>query len=197
MASHRMEILEAILRLRQICCSPHLVDAEVGSAKLERMMEDLEAVVAEGRKVLIYSQFTEMLKRIASEVEGKGWEYVYLDGSSENCEALVQRFQEDPKTQLFLISLKAGGVGLNLTAADYVFLFDPWWNDAVEQQAIDRAHRFGRKEAVIARRYVTALSIEEKMMHLKQRKSALAEGLLDFEQGGPQLTMQDLLELLS
>ncbi len=198
--SHRMEILEAILRLRQICCDPRLVDKNspsVSSAKLERLMEDLESVVAEGRKVLIYSQFTQMLKLIEGQVQEKNYSYVYLDGSSQNREALVQRFQEDPQTQLFLISLKAGGVGLNLTAADYVFLFDPWWNDAVEQQAIDRAHRFGRKNPVIARRYVAALSIEEKIMHLKQRKSALAQGLLDLEQGFAQLTLQDLFELLS
>lgn len=196
-ASKRFEILEAILRLRQICCHPILVDGEVPvpSAKLERLLLDVETVVQEGRKALIYSQFVSMLHLIEKELQARGISYVYLDGSSQDREAVVNRFQEDPGTQLFLISLKAGGVGLNLTAADYVFLFDPWWNNAVESQAIDRAHRFGRKETVIARRYVMATSIEEKIMHLKAHKAALSKGLFDFDQEIAELSMDDLLDL--
>jgi SNF2 family DNA or RNA helicase len=198
-ASKRFEILEAILRLRQICCHPVLVDGSVPvpSAKLERLLLDVDTVVQEGRKALIYSPFVSMLHLVEKELKARGIKYVYLDGSSQDREAVVNRFQEDPGTQLFLISLKAGGVGLNLTAADYVFLFDPWWNNAVESQAIDRAHRFGRKETVIARRYVMATSIEEKIMHLKAHKASLSKGLFDFDQEIADLTMDDLYNLLS
>lgn len=201
-SSHRMEILEAILRLRQLCVHPWLVEKRgegdffALSGKSERLFLDLQEIIEEGKKVLIYSQFTTMLHLIRREVANKGWSYVYLDGSTTDRESVVRQFQEDASISIFLISLKAGGVGLNLTAADYVFLVDPWWNDAVEQQAIDRAHRFGRKEAVIARRYVTALSIEEKIMHLKKHKLSLSQGL--FEEGGDlsSLHLSDLLQLI-
>jgi SNF2 family DNA or RNA helicase len=202
MGAHRMEILEAILRLRQLCVHPFLVEKQEDgeffhwSGKAERLIQDLQEAVEEGKKVLVYSQFTTMLHLIRREVANKGWSFVYLDGSTADREAAVQQFQEDPSVSIFLISLKAGGVGLNLTAADYVFLFDPWWNEAVEQQAIDRAHRLGRKETVIARRYVTALSIEEKIMHLKKHKLSLAQGL--FEESGDlsSLSLDDLMNLL-
>lgn len=196
---NQMEIFEALLRLRQICCHPWLVDgAATGeSAKLEQMMADLEEAIQEGHKILVYSQFTSMLSLIRKRVEEKGWRYSYLDGSTQNREKAVQEFETDETIPLFLISLKAGGVGLNLTAADYVFIYDPWWNDAVEQQAIDRVHRLGQKRAVIARRYVTALSIEEKIMRLKEHKLSLAKGLLDHEEGDSSLTIEDLKELLS
>jgi superfamily II DNA or RNA helicase len=181
-SAHRMEVLETILRLRQICCHPLLVGSDAPSAKFEQLLEDLEAIVAEKRKVLVYSQFTQMLQLIANALKERGFLFTYLDGSSADREAVVQRFQEDPSISIFLISLKAGGVGLNLTAADYVLLFDPWWNLAVEQQAIDRAHRLGRKDTVIAKRYATAWSIEEKMMRLKDYKLSFTENLLAFEQ---------------
>jgi superfamily II DNA or RNA helicase len=197
-AAHRMEILEAILRLRQICCHPGLVcEEEVSSAKLERLMVDLDELVAAGRKGLVYSQFTQMLGLIEEEVKKRGWSYVYLDGSTKDREAVVKQFQEEANCSLFLISLKAGGVGLNLTAADTVFLYDPWWNEAVEEQAIDRAHRIGQKGQVIARRYLTAFSIEEKIMKLKEHKRALSKGLLDFEVDPSHLTDDDLCDLLT
>jgi SNF2 family DNA or RNA helicase len=197
-AAHRMEVLEAILRLRQICCAPQLVDAEktISSAKLERVLSDLEEVIAKKSKVLIYSQFTLMLHLIEKEIIQRGWRFVSLDGSTKNREQVVTAFQEDPEISIFLISLKAGGVGLNLTAADYIFLYDPWWNEAVENQAIDRAHRVGREGAVIARRYLTANSIEEKMVRLKESKSALSKGLLSFEETLHQITLNDLCALL-
>lgn len=201
--SHRMEILEAILRLRQICAHPFLVqesqeeDVGAASAKFERLLSDLQEVVGENQKVLVYSQFTTMLKLIEKEVKQKGWKYVYLDGSTKDREGAVRQFQEDPETTIFLISLKAGGVGLNLTAADYVFLYDPWWNEAVERQAIDRAHRLGKIGTVIARRYVTALSIEEKIMKLKEHKTALSENLLETEGGFDPVSLDDLLSLLN
>ncbi len=200
-SSHRMEILESILRLRQICCHPALVDAEVsvdeGSCKMIRVLEDLEEVVLEGRKVLVYSQFTEMLQLLKKQIMARGWKFAYLDGDTKDRESAVASFQEDPSVQIFLISLKAGGVGLNLTAADYVFLFDPWWNEAVERQAIDRAHRFGRSGAVIARRYIMAESIEEKLLKLKEHKVALAQGLLSLDEQDSSFDLKDMIELLN
>ncbi|MGE5196725.1 MAG: DEAD/DEAH box helicase [Anaerolineae bacterium] len=201
-SSCRMQILEVLLRLRQICCHPLLVDGSLSSekfssAKLDALLADLENAVALKRKVLIYSQFTTMLALIEREVQQRGWNYLYLDGSTKDREGLVDTFQKDPQALVFLISLKAGGVGLNLTAADYVFLFDPWWNQAVEEQAIDRAHRIGRQAPLIARRYITALSVEEKIMRLKEHKTSLSKGLLDFDEGRMDLSAQDLLALLS
>jgi len=198
---NRMEILEAILRLRQICCHPQLADASLtyaveDSAKLQKLLEDLESIIAEGRKALIYSQFTSMLYLIEREVKERGWGYVLLEGATKDRETLVQKFQEDEATPLFLLSLKAGGVGLNLTAADYVLLFDPWWNNAVERQAIDRAHRLGRAEQVIARRYATAFSIEEKIMRLKEHKAILVNQLLEGDPASTELKLEELLELL-
>ncbi len=197
-SSHRMEILEAVLRLRQICCDPLLVDGENApeSAKVERVLLDLEEAIEQNRKVLVYSQFTKMLKILEKKIREKGWKYVYLDGETKDREQVVSSFQNDSSISVFLISLKAGGVGLNLTAADYVFLFDPWWNEAVERQAIDRAHRFGRKDTVVARRYISAESIEEKMMKLKEHKVSLAKGLLDFDQQDPESMLEQMIELL-
>lgn len=203
-SSHRMEILEAILRLRQICCHPTLVDGEhsthsmQNSGKCARLMEDLECIVEEKQKVLVYSQFTQMLHLVENEIKSRGWNSVYLDGSTKDREGIVAKFQEDPDVNIFLISLKAGGVGLNLTAADYVFLLDPWWNDAVERQAINRAHRIGRKETVIAKRYITAYSVEEKMLKIKEKKTHLAQQLLDgsSEEAGS-WTIDDLTLLLT
>jgi superfamily II DNA or RNA helicase len=198
---HRIEILEAILRLRQICCHPLLVGtavraAEAPSAKMDALLNDIETVIAEGGKVLVYSQFTSMLQLISRSVQERGWGYAYLDGQTKEREKVVASFQEDPSIPLFLISLKAGGVGLNLTAADYVFLVDPWWNEAVEEQAISRAHRIGRRNTVIARRYVVAESIEEKMMKLKASKRKLVEDIFDEEALSGSLTIDDLRNLL-
>jgi len=201
-SAHRMEILEAILRLRQLCVHPWLVEKQGEgdlfslSGKCERLFLDLEEAIEEGKKVLVYSQFTTMLHLIRREVANKGWSHVYLDGATSDREAVVRQFQEEKEVSLFLISLKAGGVGLNLTAADYVFLLDPWWNEAVEQQAIDRAHRVGRNDTVIARRYITALSIEEKMMHLKKHKVSLAQGLFEESSDLGPLSLNELMQLI-
>lgn len=200
---HRMEILEAIMRLRQICCHPLLAPTmnndEVGeSAKFDVLIEDVKTVVEENRKVLIYSQFTSMLALIAKQLRQMQWEFAYLDGTTQNREKVVTQFQQDPNLKIFLISLKAGGIGLNLTAADYVFLYDPWWNAAAENQAIDRAHRIGRHDTVIAKRYIMAESIEEKMMKLKALKSTLAADIIDNDGlVGTSLHADDLLFLLS
>lgn len=196
----RIEILEAILRLRQLCAHPHLLapqeDLFATSGKFERLFSDLHEVMQEKRKVLVYSQFTSMLRLIEAEVKRRGWSSVYLDGSVRNREEVVRTFQEDDTVPIFLISLKAGGVGLNLTAADYVFLYDPWWNDAVEAQAIDRVHRLGKTGSVIARRYITALSIEEKILHLKTHKKALSSSFLDLDASSGGISLEELLSLL-
>jgi superfamily II DNA or RNA helicase len=202
MGKHRLEVLEAILRLRQVCCHPLLVsslleDTVPTSAKFESLLQDLETIVEEGHKVLIYSQFTSMLHLMTHAAKERQWSFGYLDGSTKNREEVVTRFQEDPSQLLFFISLKAGGVGLNLTAADYVYLYDPWWNEAVEDQAINRAHRIGRKDSVIAKRFVVAESVEEKMMKLKATKRLMIDDLLETETMSTQLTIEDLQFLLS
>lgn len=199
----RMEVLEAILRLRQICCHPLLVESmlqEEGdrrSAKMQALLLDLENLVSSGSKVLVYSQFTSMLSLIRQEVAERQWKHVVLDGTTRNREVVVEQFQEDPETAIFLISLKAGGTGLNLTAADAVLLYDPWWNLAAENQAIDRAHRIGRHDPVLAKRYVTIDSIEEKMMTLKESKRQLVEGLWEGAEGEQKLSDDDLRWLLN
>ncbi|MBS0625067.1 MAG: DEAD/DEAH box helicase [Verrucomicrobia bacterium] len=196
--AHRMEILEAILRLRQICCDPRLLGENFLGAKLEQLKTDVEEAVAEKRKILIYSQFTSMLTLIKKELA----EYspLYLDGSMsyEERGTQVKQFQEDPNSLVFLLSLKAGGAGLNLTAAEYVLLFDPWWNEAAERQAIDRAHRIGQKKTIIAKRYLTPDSIEEKMLALKEKKQAAASQILDpgVQEEEFSWTSEDLLHLL-
>jgi superfamily II DNA or RNA helicase len=189
----QMEILEAILRLRQICSDPKLVGSKVAGAKLQQLVSDVREAIEQKRKILIYSQFTSMLKLIQKEFP----DALYLDGSvpAEKRGELVRAFQEDPNCSLFLLSLKAGGVGLNLTAADYVFIVDPWWNEAVERQAIDRAHRIGQKKTVFAKRYLVLGTVEEKMLQLKNKKQQTADQLLDFDGGN--FTEEDLLNLLS
>lgn len=189
----RMEILEALLRLRQIATDPRLVGSSFRGAKIDRLIMDVEEAMSEKRKILIFSQFTSMLQLIRQEFPKS----LYLDGSitAEKREGLIRMFQEDLDSNLFLLSLKAGGVGLNLTAADYVFLIDPWWNEAVERQAIDRAHRIGQKNTVIAKRYLAIGSVEEKMLKLKYEKVQAADQLLDLEGGS--LSQSDLISLLS
>ena len=176
-----MEVLEAILRLRQTLCHPRLVDSDwtEESAKTTRLMTDIEEIMSEGHKVLVFSQFTSYLNILKEQLSHHN--PLYLDGSTKNRADLVDQFQNHEGACLFFISLKAGGVGLNLTAADYVLIADPWWNESVENQAIDRAHRLGRENKVIARRYVTIGSIEEKIIELKERKKTLAHELLDLK----------------
>jgi SNF2 family DNA or RNA helicase len=196
-----VHVLTALLRLRQAACHPGLLDpARVGdsSAKLEALLTMLEDAREGGHKALIFSQFTSLLAIVRSNLEARGLPYEYLDGGTEDREARVRRFQEDPDCPFFLISLKAGGFGLNLTAADYVFLLDPWWNPAVESQAIDRAHRIGQTRRVIAYRIVARGTIEERVLELQEKKRGLAEAILREDQGGMgTLTREDLELLLS
>ena len=172
----QMEILEGILRLRQLACHPLLINKPMPHcSKLNRLLADAEEITAAGYKVVIFSQFTSMLDIIGQHLDCP---YLRLDGKTKSRASLVEQFQTDPGVSVMLISLKAGGVGLNLTAADYVLLYDPWWNEAVENQAIDRAHRIGRKGAVIAKRYYAAETIEQRVRDLKIKKAHLADQLL-------------------
>ncbi len=174
-----MEILELILRLRQITCDPRLVGADAAGAKIDQLLLDVEA----GGKILIYSQFTTLLTLAANSCRERGWNCLYLDGSTslEQRAERVTRFQQDPESCLFFLSLKAGGVGLNLTAADTIIILDPWWNESAEQQAIDRAHRIGQTKPLLIKRYLTPNSIEEKLKQLKEKKLQIAEELLGEE----------------
>ncbi|MDO9225102.1 MAG: DEAD/DEAH box helicase [Pseudomonadota bacterium] len=176
-------ILDALLKLRQVCCDPRLLKTIQAAAKvkerakLELLMDMLPELVEEGRRVLVFSQFTTMLALIAEELDRAGIAHVSLTGDTTNREEVVGRFQ-DGDVPVFLISLKAGGVGLNLTTADTVIHFDPWWNPAAENQATDRAHRIGQKNKVFVYKLVAAGSIEERIVALQEKKAALAEGVL-------------------
>ena len=181
-----MHILEALLRLRQAACHPALADPRMigaPSAKLDALLPRLEEVAEQGHKALVFSQFTSFLALARARLERVGIPYEYLDGSVRDRQSRVDRFQTDAACPLFLISLKAGGHGLNLTAADYVFLLDPWWNPAVEAQAIDRAHRIGQTRSVIATRLVARDTVEEKILELQASKRALADAILGQDQG--------------
>lgn len=197
---HKMEIFEALLRLRQIACSPLLVSslfpqAEEESGKLQALFMDLEAIREEGKKALIFSQFSSMLHLIAKKLQEQDIPYCLLEGETKDRETQVKNFQDDPNIPFFLLTLKAGGVGLNLTAADYVLLYDPWWHDAIDAQAISRAHRIGQTKPVIAKRYITTESIEEKMLTLKKAKANLFNSLIENDPIGS-FNEQDLLFLL-
>ena len=198
LARSHIVILDALLKLRQACCDPRLLrltqtkkspSAPVGSAKLERLMELVGNLVEEGRKVIVFSQFTSMLELIRQQLDNAGISYALLTGDTADRGAQVKSFQHG-EMPVFLISLKAGGVGLNLTAADTVILYDPWWNPAVEEQAIDRAYRIGQEKPVFVYRLVAADTIEEKMDVLKDKKRALAARLFDHD-GQPTLAMTE------
>ena len=176
-------VLDALLKLRQVCCDPRLVKLEAArgvrdSAKFDLLMDMLPALLAEGRKVLLFSQFTEMLRLIAHELDRHRIPYVTLTGETRDRAEPVRQFQEGD-VPLFLLSLKAGGVGLNLTAADTVIHYDPWWNPAAEAQASDRAHRIGQDKPVFVFRLITAGTVEERIEELKARKAELAEAVLE------------------
>jgi SNF2 family DNA or RNA helicase len=198
----KIEVLEALLRLRQAACHPGLLDPERtgdASAKLDMLLPQLAEVVDEGHKVLVFSQFTSFLSIVREKLDAEGIVYEYLDGRTRNREQRVERFQTDPNCPVFLISLKAGGLGLNLTAAEYVYLLDPWWNPAVEAQAIDRSHRIGQTERVFAYRLIARDTVEQKILDLQQKKRDLADAILNADNRGviQSLTKDDLEFLLS
>ncbi|MGH9333162.1 MAG: DEAD/DEAH box helicase, partial [Vicinamibacteria bacterium] len=187
--------LEALLRLRQAACHPALVPGQQArtSAKTKVLLEALETAASDDHKSLVFSQWTSLLDLLEPELKERGYRFVRLDGSTRNRAEVVERFQRDPEVSVFLVSLKAGGTGLNLTAADHVFLFDPWWNPAVEEQAFDRAHRIGQEKPVFVYRLVAADTVEEKILDLQREKRTLA----DVASGtAASLTREDLLRLL-
>jgi SNF2 family DNA or RNA helicase len=178
---NRLQVLEALLRLRQAACHPGLIDErrrDATSAKLDTLLDQLAELREEGHKALVFSQFTSLLSIVQDRLQAAGVAFEYLDGKTRNREERVRRFQEDPACPVFLISLKAGGLGLNLTAAEYVFLLDPWWNPAVEAQAIDRAHRIGQTRNVFAYRLIARDTVEEKVLELQKSKRELADAIL-------------------
>jgi SNF2 family DNA or RNA helicase len=197
----KIQILEALLRLRQTACHPSLVTGGSGdepSAKLDVLMPQLSEVIEEGHKALVFSQFTSFLAIVRRRLDLAGIDYEYLDGKTRRRDLAVERFQNDPKCKLFLISLKAGGQGLNLTAAEYVFLLDPWWNPAVEAQAIDRAHRIGQARRVFAYRLITRDTVEEKVLALQATKRELADAIINADNSLIRnITGEDLMLLLS
>jgi len=199
-AKSRFQILEALLRLRQAACHTGLLPGTKAghSAKFDLLLPRLVELISEGRKALVFSQFTSLLALLRPLLDAQKIKYEYLDGQTRDREARVARFQEDPDCPLFLISLKAGGVGLNLTAAEYVFLLDPWWNPAVEMQAIDRTHRIGQEKPVFAYRLVARETVEERILELQSQKRALADAILDAGTGGLRgLKREDLEQLLA
>ena len=197
----KIEVLEALLRLRQAACHPGLINPDVSSepsAKLEMLLPSIAEVVEEGHKVLVFSQFTSFLAIVRERLDQEQLVYEYLDGRTRNRAAKVERFQNDPDCPIFLISLKAGGLGLNLTAAEYVYLLDPWWNPAVEAQAIDRSHRIGQTQHVFAYRLICRGTVEEKILELQQKKRDLADAILNADNRViSTLTREDLEFLLS
>ncbi|MES2569840.1 MAG: DEAD/DEAH box helicase [Verrucomicrobiota bacterium] len=194
----RFNVLTSLLRLRQICCHPSLVNVKSAeSAKLNALFDLLEPIMEEGSKVLVFSQFVEMLALIEKGIQERGWRHFILTGQTEARGELVESFQQCEEPAVFLISLRAGGFGLTLTAASYVVLFDPWWNPAAENQAIDRTHRIGQTNKVIAYRLLVKTTIEEKIRALQLQKSALASDLLGGDSFAKALTMEDFQFLLA
>ncbi len=200
-AKTKIQILEALLRLRQAACHPGLLDESLafqGSAKLDALFPQLFEVIEEGHKALVFSQFTKFLALVRNHLEKEKIPYEYLDGKTTDREGVVNHFEQDPECKIFLISLKAGGFGLNLTSAEYVFLLDPWWNPAVESQAVDRTHRIGQTKPVFAYRLIAKGTVEEKVLALQETKKELAQSIL--EEGDNlirNMTVHDLELLLS
>lgn len=201
LAKSKMHVLEALLRLRQAACHPGLVDKTRGSepsAKVDLLLDRLEEIAGEGHKALVFSQFTSLLSIVRARLEQRGISFEYLDGQTKDRQVVVERFQTDRDCRAFLISLKAGGVGLNLTAAEYVFLLDPWWNPAVEAQAIDRTHRIGQTQHVFAYRLIARGTVEEKILELQQTKRELAAAIITEDNRVlSNLRREDLEQLLS
>ncbi|MGE5315790.1 MAG: SNF2-related protein [Acidobacteriota bacterium] len=196
----KMKVLEGLTMLRQVCCHPSMVDAASHgtSGKFETFIGMLEGILAEGHKALVFSQYVKMLKIIRRHCDKQGLVYEYLDGQTRDREERVRHFQDDASVQLFLISLKAGGTGLNLTGADYVFHFDPWWNPAVEMQATDRTHRIGQTKKVFSYKLITKDTVEEKILQLQEKKKDLVRDIITTESGVMKsLTKEDVENLFT
>ncbi|TPV96367.1 MAG: DEAD/DEAH box helicase [Myxococcales bacterium FL481] len=200
-AASTIDILGALMKLRQVCCDPRLVPVEAAvhvaeSAKLEALIDMVLELRAAGRRMLVFSQFTSMMALISEALAAAGVEHLSLTGATRDRQGLVDDF-EAGRGDVFLISLKAGGTGLNLTSADTVIHYDPWWNPAAQAQATDRAHRMGQRKPVFVYKLIVAGSVEEKMMGLQQRKAALADGLLSTQSGGLELSDADVDDLFA
>jgi non-specific serine/threonine protein kinase len=196
----RLKVLEGLMKLREICCHPVLIEEQYNgsSGKFDVWKGMLEEILAEGHKVLVFSQFVKMLRVLSSHCDTIGIDYEYLDGQTRDREERVRRFQEDGSVKLFLISLKAGGTGLNLTSADYVIHYDPWWNPAVEEQATDRTHRIGQMNNVFSYKLITRDSVEEKILQLQEKKRALVESVITSDTGFlKSLSKKDIESLFS
>ncbi len=193
-----MPALEALLRLRQVCCHPGLLPGQEAerSSKLDLLRDRLETLVADGHRALVFSQWTSLLDRVEPELRSAGIGFGRLDGSTRDRRAVVSGFQSEDGPPVLLLSLKAGGAGLNLTAADHVFLLDPWWNPAVEDQAADRTHRIGQTRPVLVHRLVARDTVEERMLALQAGKRSLAEAALSEGDAAAALTRDDLLAIL-
>ncbi len=197
LAQSRMHVLAALTRLRQICCHPQLVGNETPSGKTETLFELLEPLLEKGEKVLVFSQFVEMLKLLERECENRQFVTHILTGNTKDRQEVVRAFQEDQRPCVFLLSLRAAGTGLNLTTASYVILYDPWWNPAVEAQAIDRTHRIGQTRTVNAYRLISPGTVEEKIWDLQQKKAQTISDVLGEEGFARNLSKDDLEYLFS
>ena len=195
-----MAALEVLLRLRQAACHSRLVpgqeSAPLSSSKLDTLFARLDEAVADGHKALVFSQWTSLLDLVEPGLREREIAFARLDGSTRDRGAVVDRFQSSGGPPVMLLSLRAGGTGLNLTAADHVFLLDPWWNPAVEAQAADRAHRIGQERPVVVHRLIARGTVEEGILALHARKRALADAALEDADGSSRLTRDDLIDLL-
>ena len=197
--AQRFNILTSLLRLRQICCHPALLGEKFDAtpaAKTEALLEQLEPILAAGHKCLVFSQFATLLGILSKTLTDRGIGHLTLTGKTENRQTLVDRFQAPSTEPVFLLSLKAAGTGLNLTAASYVILLDPWWNPAAEAQAIDRTHRIGQTSQVVAYRLIAQNTVEEKIRRLQQEKAALASAIVREENLATVLNLDDLRNIL-
>jgi SNF2 family DNA or RNA helicase len=191
-------VLQGLMKLRQLSNHPVLANDEYtfGSGKFETVLQDMESVISEGHKILVFSSFVKHLALYAGELRKKRIRFAMLTGASTKREKIVNSFQKDPENKIFLISLKAGGVGLNLTAADYVFILDPWWNPASEMQALNRAHRIGQYNSVFVYRYITSNSIEEKIVRLQEKKSKLADIFIASNNPLKDIDIEEILNII-
>jgi SNF2 family DNA or RNA helicase len=172
-------------------------DYEYGSGKYDEVFRNIESVITEDHKVLVFSSFVKHLNLYADQLDKLGWKYARLTGSTVKRQVEVDKFQKDPECRIFLISMKAGGVGLNLTAADYVFMLDPWWNPAVEMQALNRAHRIGQDKNVFVYRFISNHTVEEKILRLQERKSELAKTFVTSNNPLRDMRKEEILDLFS
>ena len=196
----QLVLLQGLTKLRQIANHPKMALPEYqgDSGKLEDTISQLNNVIKEDHKILIFSQFVKHLSILREYLDREGIDYAYLDGATKNRKEQVERFQNDPDLKVFLISLKAGGLGLNLTKAEYVFLLDPWWNPAIEAQAVDRAHRIGQENIVFTYKFISKNTVEEKILLLQQKKKKLASDLITTEESFVKnLSKEDIENLLA